>query len=77
MLSRLPAGPDQFFDDQQSLNVVVNQIQDSQVRDSSVSAIEVQKATKAAPVLQKHQEWMATNQKEVRQAITPQLSCPN
>ena len=41
MLSRLPAGADQFFDDQQSLNVVVNQIQDSQVRDSPVSAIEV------------------------------------
>ena len=53
MLSRLPVGPDQFFDDKQSLNIVVNLIQDSQVQDSPVSATEVQKATRADPVLQK------------------------
>ena len=43
MLSRLPVGPDHFFDDQQSLNVVVNLIQDSQVQELPISAIQVQK----------------------------------
>ena len=68
MLSRLPVGPDQFFDDQQSLNIVVNQIQDSQMRDSPVSAMEVKKATKSDPILQKQ---MSTNQEENRQTATP------
>ena len=53
MLSRLPAGRDEFFDNQQSLNLDANQIQDSQVRDLPVPAIEAQKVTKADPVLQK------------------------
>ena len=47
MLSRFPVGLDHFFDDQQSLNVVVNLIQDSQVQELPISAIQVQKATKA------------------------------
>ena len=53
MLSRLPVGHVQFFDDKQSLNIVVNLIQDSQVQYSPVSATEAQKATKADQVLQK------------------------
>jgi len=50
MLSRLP---DHFFDDQQSLNVVVDLIQDSKVQKLPFSATHVQKATKADPILQK------------------------
>jgi len=37
MLSRLPMGPDHFFDEQQSLNIVVNLIQDSQVQELPIS----------------------------------------
>ena len=44
MLSRLSSGPDQFFDDKHCLNVIAN---------LPVSAMEVQKATKADPALQK------------------------
>ena len=52
MLSRLPEGSDQFFDDKQSSNIV-NLTQDSQVQGSPESATEVQKATRADQVLQK------------------------
>ena len=53
MLSRLPTGPDHFFDDKQNMIVIINLIQDTQVQDSPVAAIKVWKATKAYPVLQK------------------------
>ena len=55
MLSRLPMGPDHFFNDQHSLNVVVNLIQDSRVQELSISAPQVQKETKADSILQKFQ----------------------
>jgi len=43
MLSRLPVEPDHIFDDQQSLNVVVNLIQDSQVQELPVSGTKCNK----------------------------------
>ena len=73
MLSRLPSGPDQFFDEKQSLNVIVNLIQDGQVRDLPVSAMAVQKATKADPVLQKLYLYIKNGWPQNKKKIDKQL----
>ena len=46
MLSRLPAGPDSTFDNTQSLNAVVNMIQDEQLENLPILTIDIQEATK-------------------------------
>ena len=46
MLSRLPAGPDSTFDNTQSLNAVVNMIQDEQLEHLPILTTDIQEATK-------------------------------
>ena len=46
MLSRLPADPDSTFDSTQSLNAVVNMIQDEQLEHLPILTTDIQEATK-------------------------------
>ena len=46
MLSRLPAGPDSTFDNTQSLNAVVNMIQEEQLEHLPILTTDIQEATK-------------------------------
>ena len=53
MLSRLPAGPDSTFDTTQSLNAVVNMIQDEEFENLPIQTADIQEATKDDNTLKK------------------------
>ena len=54
MLSRLPAGPDSTFDTTQSLNAVVNMIQDEEFENLPIQTADIQEATKVSIKMYKH-----------------------
>ena len=69
MLSRLPTGPDSTFDNTQSLNAVVNMIQDEQLEHLPILTTDIQEATKDDNTLKKVIDYMQNGWPKTRKGV--------
>ena len=73
MLSRLPAGPNSTFETTQSLDAVVNMIQDEQLEHSPILAADILKVTKEDSTLKKVMDYIQNGWPKARKAVNKDL----